>query len=382
MPRTIQVAAIQMDARPAPTTDRLDRANKLVIEAAQAGAELVVLPEIFNTGYGYSDENHRRAEPLTGPTVTWMKETAARFNLHLAGSLMLLDQDEVYNALLLFAPDGRMWRYDKNYPWGWERGYFRDGHHITIASTALGDLGLLVCWDLAHPDLWRRYAGQVDMMLVSSCPPDVGNPTYSFPNGDQLRYDDVGLSHLKESGQLIFDEMFRQQAAWLQTPAVNTVGTGHIETAIPRARLALLSLLPLAPGPVLKHLSRADRMVMACDFVPGCQVVDGEGRPLAKLSQADGEDFTLAEVTLPDKKPVPDQPQPRSPVPASTYFLSDILLPLLMISVYRQGLRRAWGRHMAPVQAATRRWLAGLGVAAGLAFWIGVIVGRNQTKRG
>ncbi len=96
MPRTIKVAAVQMDANPAPTTDRLVRADRLVAEAAQTGAHLVVLPELFNTGYAYTNANHYLAESLDGPTATWMKETAAWLRIHLAGSLMLLDGDEVY----------------------------------------------------------------------------------------------------------------------------------------------------------------------------------------------------------------------------------------------------------------------------------------------
>jgi predicted amidohydrolase len=90
-----------------------------------------VLPELFNTGYAYAEENFALAERIDGTTVGWLRETAASLQIHLAGSLMLLDGNEVYNSLLLFAPDGRYWRYDKNYPWGWERGYFRDANRIT-----------------------------------------------------------------------------------------------------------------------------------------------------------------------------------------------------------------------------------------------------------
>ena len=151
---------------------------------------------------------------------------------------MLLDEDEVYNSLLLFAPDGQMWRYDKNYPWGWERGYFRGGQGITVAGTELGDIGMLICWDAGHPNLWRRYASQVDLMIVASCPPDVSNPTYHFPNGEQVTLAQLGPvgAVVKDTGRLVFGEMIDQQTAWLGVPAVCTVGSGHLQTAIPNDR--------------------------------------------------------------------------------------------------------------------------------------------------
>ena len=153
MPRTIKVAAIQMSAEPGPVTERLARAEVLITRAAKAGAQLAVLPEIFNTGYVYSDANYSRAEPPDGLTVRWLKDVARRHNIHVAGSLLLLGEEDIYNAMLLVAPDGRVWRYDKNYPFMWERIYFHEGSSITVADTSLGQLGMMVCWDIAHPDV-------------------------------------------------------------------------------------------------------------------------------------------------------------------------------------------------------------------------------------
>ena len=341
MPRTIAIAAVQMDASPAPTADRLDRAGRLVSAAAGDGAQLLVLPELFNTGYAYADANHRLAEPFDGQTVTWMKAAAARLNVHMAGSLMLLDQDDIYNALLLFAPDGRMWRYDKLYPWGWERGYFRPGHGITVAETDLGHVGMMICWDTAHPRLWRRYAGRVDLMVISSCPPDVSNPTFHFPNGDSLTFDRMGpiLASMQGSGPRVFGDMIDRQAGWLGVPCVNTVGSGHLRTAIPNGLGSFLTFLPLAPW-LLRYLPQAGRMHMSCDLIAGCKVVDASGQVLASLTQEQGEIFTLAAVTLAGERPRPQGPQPASSVPFLTYLSSDVLLPALTIPVYRRGVRR------------------------------------------
>ncbi len=340
-PRTIKVAAIQMDANPAFVAQRLDRAGRLVAEAAEAGAHLIVLPELFNSGYAYDDANFGLAEPIDGLTATWMKDTAAHLGVHLAGSLMVLDNREVYNALLLFAPNGQMWRYDKLHPWGWERGYFRAGSRVVVAKTELGDLGMLICWDTAHTELWRQYAGGVDMMLIASCPPDLTNPVYHFPDGGRVTVDAMGpfMASMKGLGRRLFGDMINQQAAWLGVPVVNTVASGHIQTAIPNSRAALLAFLLAAPW-LVKYLSGADKMRLSCGIVPGCKVVDNQGRVLAELTQDDGETFTLAEVILPAERPSPQGHQPRSGLPWQAYFVGDILLPALALPVYRNGLRR------------------------------------------
>lgn len=96
----ITVAAVQMLGEVDATDNRLNRAANLVQDAAKQGASLVVLPELFNTGYAYSSANYCRAETLDGPTATWMRETAAAHNIHLAGSLLLLGKNEVFNAML------------------------------------------------------------------------------------------------------------------------------------------------------------------------------------------------------------------------------------------------------------------------------------------
>src|SRR5262245_16030852 len=100
MSRTIKVATIQMDANPAPVDERLARAEKIVTEAQRSGAQLIILPELFNIGYRYSDENFSWAEPMDGTTGLWMKEIAARLKIHLAGTLLIAERGEVYNSLL------------------------------------------------------------------------------------------------------------------------------------------------------------------------------------------------------------------------------------------------------------------------------------------
>lgn len=341
---SLSIAAIQMDANPAPTPDRLARAERLVTAAAEAGAQLLVLPELFNTGYSYSLENHARVETMDGPTATWMRDIAARLDINLAGSLMLLDQGDVYNALLLSAPDGRRWRYDKVYPWGWERGSFRESRQDpkgTVAETDLGHVGLLVCWDAAHLNLWKWYAGRVDLMVICSSPPQVDGATYHFPHGEQVRHEEMEprIASTKGETRRVFGEMINQQTAWLGVPAVNSVGCGHIQTDLPRGRQLLLGWAITVPR-LLKYLPQANRLQMSCDMVHQCKVVDASGQVLAGLTREDGEAFTLAQVCLAGSRPTPQGPQPASLIRRLSYFLSDLYLPMTAKPVYREGQRQ------------------------------------------
>ncbi|HEY1013990.1 MAG TPA: carbon-nitrogen hydrolase family protein [Herpetosiphonaceae bacterium] len=349
MPRTVTLAATQMDAAPAPTAERLTRAETLARQAAAAGAELVVLPELFNLGYTYADV-FDRAEPPDGPTASWMRRTAADLGVHLAGTLLLLDHQAVYNSLLLFAPDGRVWRYDKGYPWGWERRAFAPGPRApVVARTDLGRIGLLICWDAAHLGLWRSYTGQVDLMLISACPPDVSNPTYRLAGGATLGLEDLGpaMARVKDSGRQLFGPMVNQQTAWLGVPAVQSVGCGQVRTVVPHGGLALLGLLPQAPG-LRRHAHRFGRIELSCALVRGCKIVDQHGATLSELEQADGESWTSASVTIADAPPEPSGAQPPSLLPREAYLSSDVLLPRMMRGVYRRGLRRRLGLRRPP----------------------------------
>ncbi|UCC52866.1 MAG: carbon-nitrogen hydrolase family protein [Anaerolineaceae bacterium] len=342
---SVHVAAIQMDANAAPTADRMARAEQLVAGAAAAGAQLILLPECFNTGYTFSEENHARVERIDGLTATWLRETASRLNIHLAGSLMLLDQGEVYNALLLFTPDGQLWRYDKNYPWGWEQAYFRTSKrepNVTIAETDLGRIGMLICWDVSHPNLWHAYAGRVDLMLISSCPVDAGHATYHFPNGDNYTLDDLGSrsAAMADLVTLAFGDMMNQQAAWLGVPAVHAIASGHVHTELPMARRAMIAMALNAPW-LLKYLPQANGMQMSCDAVQECKIINSGGEIFARLSEEDGEAFVTAEVQIASSRQAPHTPQPATPIPDMSYFFVDRLLPAIVKPVYRKG-QRMW----------------------------------------
>lgn len=331
----VSVAVVQMLVEPVPVIQRLARAEKLVTQAAQSGAQLVVLPEVFNTGYAYRDENFALAEAPDGPTAQWMKQLSARLGIHLAGSLLVREGPDIYNALLLYAPDGRVWRYDKNYPWGWERAYFRERRAITVAETDLGAIGMLLCWDMAHAGLWRQYAGKVDLMLACSCPPNIPDPVYSFPDGSQVTSAQMGpvFGSVRQSATQVFVDTPVQQTAWLGVPFVGSSGCGMMRTRIPGPLGSFLGVLATAPW-LVRYLPQARQVEISAKLTEAARIFAADGRQLAALCHEQGETYTLAEVTLPAQRPQPRGPQPKPPVPYLVYLISDIMLPIVSLATY------------------------------------------------
>ncbi|MCX9078865.1 MAG: carbon-nitrogen hydrolase family protein, partial [Candidatus Methanoperedens sp.] len=301
MSRHLIAAAVQMDTALTPTHERLSRADALVAEAANAGAQLVALPELFNTGYTYSDTNYARAETMDGETVSWMKQAAAQYGVHVAGTLLLIDGDHVYNSALLFAPDGRMWRYDKNYPWGWERAYYREGHDITVADTDLGKFGMIICWDYAHPELWQRYAGKIDAILMLSCPPKVAEMVLTLPDGTKAAISDQNQFY--EGNDQPFGADLNAQTAWLGVPLVNSTGTGQLRTHLPNPYLSILGGLAQRPD-LWALVAAAPPLEVESGFYPQAKIVNARGETLCRVT-ADGDGFVVGEIELADQPPLP-----------------------------------------------------------------------------
>ena len=139
-----------------------------VAAAAAGGARLIVLTEMFATGFSMNVE--RTAESIDGPTVTWMFEQAVRHDACIAGSLAVRDPDggRPTNGLVLAGPDGTMHRYDKIHPftYGGEHERFGSGSDDVMVELDGVRWHLSVCYDLRFADQYWRAAPDVDAYLV------------------------------------------------------------------------------------------------------------------------------------------------------------------------------------------------------------------------
>jgi omega-amidase len=116
---------------------------------------VVVLPEMFSTGFSMKPE--QLAEKMDGPTVQWMKKTAASKKIILTGSVIVEDDGKYFNRLIWMLPNGQYGYYDKRhlFAYGEEDKHYSAGTKRLIASVNGWKINLMVCYDLRFP-VWAR----------------------------------------------------------------------------------------------------------------------------------------------------------------------------------------------------------------------------------
>ena len=160
-PEVFRVGLIQMSCSPDPEQN-LEHAMEMVREAAGKGANIVCLPELFQTQYFCQREDTALfdlAEPIPGPTTTRLSQLARQQQIVLVASLFEKRAPGVYhNTAAIFDADGSLEGiYRKMHipddPLYYEKYYFTPGDlGFKAFDTGVGRVGALVCWDQWYPE--------------------------------------------------------------------------------------------------------------------------------------------------------------------------------------------------------------------------------------
>ncbi|HUI07765.1 MAG TPA: carbon-nitrogen hydrolase [Verrucomicrobiae bacterium] len=172
---TITVGLVQMRCTPQPS-ENLKKGLALVARAAERGAHVVCLPELFRSLYFCQSEDHRQfalAEPIPGPTTAALMNTARRHRVTVIGSIFEKRSAGVYHntAVVIDANGKLLGRYRKMHipddPLYYEKFYFTPGDlGFQAFTTKHARIGALICWDQWYPEAARLTALKGAQILV------------------------------------------------------------------------------------------------------------------------------------------------------------------------------------------------------------------------
>jgi 5-aminopentanamidase len=174
--------------------------------------KLLLFPELAATGYFLTSDILGYAEGLNGSIMQYMSELAKENDVYIGyGYVELGNEGEIFNSFrLIDRHGGPIANYRKIHITEFERGIFTPGNEIVSVKTELGHIGLMICWDLAFPELARKLVTVepgVDLILSPSAwEKPYGDPLMRFSMAkaiDNTFYVAV-CNHVGPSGDFVF----------------------------------------------------------------------------------------------------------------------------------------------------------------------------------
>jgi predicted amidohydrolase len=171
----MRVASVQVSVVENNKNATIDKAVESIRRAR--GADLIILPELWNIGFMSFDRYVPEAEDRNGATLTALRNMARELRAHIhTGSFVEKEGDKRFNSSYLLSPQGEILaNYRKIHLFGYnsrEAQILNHGNEVVVADTPLGKLGLATCYDLRFPELFRRMVEKgAELFLICSAWP-------------------------------------------------------------------------------------------------------------------------------------------------------------------------------------------------------------------
>lgn len=164
----MRVYVIQLEHSDIETkSERIRRAVSLI--KSLDSPELILLPELWGTGFFSYNKYAENAEELYGETASVLSDAARDKGSYIfTGSFIERRRDKLYNTALLLDKSGNIAaEYRKIHLFGDEKKLLSAGAEISAAETELGIIGLSICYDLRFPELYRHLTEKGAELLLS-----------------------------------------------------------------------------------------------------------------------------------------------------------------------------------------------------------------------
>lgn len=179
MKEKFNVALAQVNCRLGDKKGNIKKIERVASKAKQQSANLLILPELSLTGYVVRDQIYELAEKIPGPSTRILENIAREKGLHIVFGMPEIagnTRATLHNTAVLVGPKGLIGKYRKMYlpthSVFEEKRYFRPGYQTGVFDTALGKIGLIVCYDIYFPEVARlaRLDGAQLIICISASP--------------------------------------------------------------------------------------------------------------------------------------------------------------------------------------------------------------------
>jgi predicted amidohydrolase len=179
MKEKIKLALGQMSSKRENKKENIQKIEEITIKANEKGADLVIFPELFLTGYVVRDQLYELAETIPGASTQKIGQIAKNTGMYIIfgmPELSVKTKATIFNTAVFVGPEGVIGKYRKMYlpthSVFEEKRHFRPGYQPAAFDTAIGKIGLCICYDIFFPEVTRltRLHGAQLIVCISASP--------------------------------------------------------------------------------------------------------------------------------------------------------------------------------------------------------------------
>jgi predicted amidohydrolase len=272
--RTVRIAVIQLAVELGEVERNLRHVEDLVGRAAREHhPDIILLPESMTTPNVFSPVMRQVARPVDGEPYQVLRRLAREYGCFVGGGFLAVRGGDAYGTYVFAEPDGATHLHDKDQPSDWENNYYIGGTDDGFCSTSLGPVGLANGYEWCRSRTASRLRGTVNLLLGGSCFP-------TFPSWRVTAPWFMGREQYWITA--LCREMAGRMARCVGTAAAVAAHVGDVTFPTP--------IMPLIPWPT--------------KMVGESQIVERDGRILARMAYEDGEGYVAADVRVAPPEPL------------------------------------------------------------------------------
>ena len=181
----IKIAAAQLELSVDDPASNFAKSKQAIKEAVKNGAQLVLLPELSNSGYAFKSREQalENCWQIDGPEIREWILLVAELKIVLVAGVGIIDGNTLKNCSVIIDSSGLLGVYTKAHLWGKEPDFFERGETAPlVVQTHLGRIGTVICYDAEFPE-WIRYSmlAGAQLLAIPTNWPDTGLPTKPTP---------------------------------------------------------------------------------------------------------------------------------------------------------------------------------------------------------
>ncbi len=188
----VKIAVVQFKIKQYSPNINLNRAEEFIKKASSLKANIIVFPEYFITGPIIGKENYEKFSDSDKKYVKHFQKLSKKYKIDIVpGSILEKSKFGLHNVTYYIDSKGKIKsEYKKINLWHPERYNINPGNKITVFNTKYGKVGLIICWDLIFPEIFRKMLSRgVDIVICPSywCYGDNGIIGNSYDKNSEIK---------------------------------------------------------------------------------------------------------------------------------------------------------------------------------------------------